>query len=120
MSNEVLQAIADLYIKDYPEDASFYTLERVQKKCASRNKSPEEFLADLQEIETRRAARPVITEDQPWTKNLPAHVVMKLSGPIDGFSYGLMEESGELAVLNAAMDSQKKQEAEQANSETRG
>jgi hypothetical protein len=118
MSNEVLQAIADLYIKDDPEDAGFYTLEWVQKMCASRNKSPEKFLADLQEIEARRAARPVITENQPWTKDLPAHMVMKLSGPIDSFSYELMEKSGELAKLNAAMDAQEAEE--KANAERKG
>jgi hypothetical protein len=82
------------------------TLEWVQKKCASLNKSPEEMLDSLQEIEARRAARPVITEDQPWTKDLPAHYVEKFSGPIDGFSYGLMEQSGELAKFNAAIDEQ--------------
>lgn len=104
MSNEVLQAIVDIYKKDDPEDADFYTFEWVEKKCAFSNKSPEEMLASLQEIEARRAARPIITEDQPWTKDLPAHYVDKLSGPIDGFSYGLMEQSGELAKLDAAMD----------------
>ena len=108
MSNEVLQAIADIYIKNNPDHAHVYTLDWVQDECATFNQSPEESLAELQESEARAAARPVITEDQAWTKDLPAHVVMKLSGPIDSFSYELMEKSGELAVLNAAMDAQQK------------
>ncbi len=106
MSNEILQAIADIYKKNDPEDADFYTLDWVQKECASFNQSPEEYLASLQEIEARMEAMPVITEDQSWTKDLPAHYVEKFSGPIDGFSYGLMEQSGELAKFNAAIDEQ--------------
>jgi hypothetical protein len=111
MANEVLQAIANIYKKDDPGDADFYTLEWVQSECAAFNQSPEEVLAELQAIEARRATMPVVTEDAPWTKDLPAHYVDKLSGPVDGFSYGLMEKSGELAKLNAAM------EAEQANAQ---
>jgi len=114
MSNDVLQAIADIYKKNDPEDAVFYTLEWVQGECADFNQSPEEYLASLQEIEARMATMPVVTEDAPWTKDLPAHYVDKLSGPVDGFSYGLMKKSGELAKLNAAM------EAEQANAQRRG
>ncbi len=109
MANEILQAIVDIYKKDDPEDADFYTVEWVQHECAIFNQSPEEVLAELQAIEARAEAMPAVTEDQPWTKDLPAHVVMKLSGPIDGVSYGLMEDSGELVKLNAAMDAQEKQ-----------
>lgn len=85
-----LQMIADIYKKDDPEDAGFYTLEWVQNKCASLNKSPDELLATLLESEATSESMPVITDDQPWTKNLPDHYVQKLSGAIDGLSYGLL------------------------------
>jgi len=113
MSNETLQAIADIYKKNNPDHAHVYTVEWVRDECATFNQSPAEVLSKLQESEARRAARPVITEHQAWTKDLPAHYVDKLSGPIDGFSYKLMKESGELAKLDAAMDEQKRQEAAQ-------
>lgn len=91
---DALQAIADILIKDNPNRAHVYTPEWVQKKCATLNKSPEEYLADLQAIEATAEAVEII-EDQPWTKELPFHYKEKLTGAIDGFSYGLMKQGGE-------------------------
>jgi hypothetical protein len=114
MSDEILQAIADIYKKDDPEDADFYTIEWVRDECATFNRSPEEVLAGLQASEARRAARTVITDNQPLIKDHPnpAHYAMKYGGPIDAFSYDLMEKSGELAKLKAACEAEEKQEAE--------
>ncbi len=93
MSADTLQAIADIYKKNDPEDADFYTLEWVRNKCASFNESPEEMLANLQAIEARAEAAEPVAEDAPWTKDLPPHYVEKLSGPVDGFSYALMGDA---------------------------
>lgn len=113
MANETLQAIADIYIKDNPDHADIYTIDWVRDECATFNKSPEEVLATLQAIEARMEAMPSTTDNTELTQDMPAHYADKFSGPIDGFSYGLMENSGELAKLNAAM------EAEQANAQRR-
>jgi len=122
MSNEVLQAIADIYKKNDPEDADFYTLEWVQSECQAFNQSPEESLAELQASEARREARTIITDNQPLIKNHPnpAHYAMKYGGPIDAFSYELMENSGELAKLNAACEAEEKQQDFNANDGRRG
>jgi len=114
MANEVLQAIADIYKKDDPEDADFYTLEWVQGKCASSNKSPEQMLAYLQAIEAKAEAMPTVTDNQPLIKDHPnpAHYALKYGGPIDALSYELMEQSGELAKMEAAFEVEQKQEAE--------
>lgn len=95
--NEILQAIADHFKKNDPDDADFYTLGWARDECAFLNKSPDEYLAYLQANEARAEAANPITEDQAWTKDLPPHYIAKFGGPIDGFSYGLMKESGELA-----------------------
>ncbi|MDD5276777.1 MAG: hypothetical protein PHR16_11945 [Methylovulum sp.] len=113
MSNEVLQAIADIYIKNNPSHADVYTVEWVRDECATFNRSPEEALASLQASEARRAARSVITDNQPLIKDHPnpAHYAMKYGGPIDALSYELMEKSGELAKMEVAFEAEQKQEA---------
>ena len=92
MSNEILQAIAEIYKNDNPEDAEFYTLDWVRAKCAGLQMSPEELLADLQKSHAIAAASADIVGDQPWTKDLPPHYVEKFSGPIDAASFELMDK----------------------------
>lgn len=100
MSREIIQAIADIYKRHDPEDADFYTLEWVQEKCSYFYKSPKELLAILQMSQDRG----INTEGALWSKEdgLAAHREMKYSGPVDAYSYELMEKSGELARLEAA------------------
>ena len=106
MSREILQAIADIYRRHDPEDADFYTLEWVNNKCFYFYKSPQELLAILQESKLRG----INTEGALWSKEdgFAAHREMKYSGPIDAFSYELMEKSGELAKLEAACEAEEK------------
>jgi hypothetical protein len=102
MADAIDQIIA-IYQKDDPEDAGFYTRAWVQDEVATFNQSAEEFLAGLLDSEARIAAIPAesLTQDQPWTKNLPADQIEKFSGPIDGHSYQLMKDSGELDQFDA-------------------
>lgn len=82
--------IAEIYRRDNPDDPDIFTEEWVREKCADLNQSPEDFLAELRQMEAFAVATADITEDQPWTKDLPEHVKDKLSGPVDALSYELM------------------------------
>lgn len=88
--NTVIAEIIEHYRQADPDDADFYTEEWVQKKCARLNMSPNDYLAMLDKNRAIAVVQADITEDQPWTKDLPEHVKDKLSGPVDALSYGLM------------------------------
>ena len=89
MSDEI-EEIIEHYRRDDPEDPDFYTREWVAEECAYLQRSPSELLAQLRKYEAIALAAAAITEDQPWTKDLPEHYKDKLSGPIDALSYELM------------------------------
>lgn len=88
--SDVLKEIAEHFRKEFPEDVDFYTEQWAQDECAFLNKNPADYLAELNAHEAQAVATADITEDQPWTKDLPEHVKDKLSGPVDALSYALM------------------------------
>jgi hypothetical protein len=104
MSDEYLQAIVDIFKQHDPEDADFYTLVFARNKCTYFEKSPMEMFFVLQTSKERG----INTEGALWSKEdgFKAYRELRFSGPIDSFSYELMERSGELARLNAACDAE--------------
>lgn len=88
--NETLQAIADIYRADDPEDADFYTLDWVASLCAQAGISPTAMLEKLQSIAAEAEAAD--DGDQPGS---PPPVgdpsfAEKFGGAVDGVSHKLL------------------------------
>ena len=98
MIKDVIDQIRELEIIDDPENADFYTRDWVQNRCAKLNKSPEEYLKKLNDCIAITQAVAGVEPDMDWLDTLSdeerALYKEKLSGPVDGLTYGLMKEEG--------------------------
>jgi hypothetical protein len=89
--SEPLKGIVEHFRLDDPENADTYTEEWARQRCAKRNTSPEAYMAFLEGCTATSTAQADITAIQPGTKTLPEHYHDKLSGPVDGLSYQIIE-----------------------------
>lgn len=100
---DAIDQIIAISKKDNPGSAHVYTRDWAMKKVANSGESADQYLAELLETEARIAAISAesLTQHQPWVASLSADQAEKFSGPIDGYSYQLMKESGELDQFDA-------------------
>lgn len=93
-----LEEIARQNRESDPDNAQFYTVEWARAFCERLNKSPAEYLewskakrAELAAIDWEALDK----KAEEMAKENPEFYA-KMTGPIDGFSYGLMLKSGEI------------------------
>lgn len=94
-----LEEIARQNRESDPDNAQFYTVEWARAFCERLNKSPEEYLkwksakrAELENIDYKALAK----ASEEKAKADPEYHA-KMTGPVDGYSYGLMLKSGEIS-----------------------
>lgn len=101
-----LEEIARIKREQDPEDAHIYTVDWARDFCAYIGKSPDEYL-QWYKAETARLEsldyEAMDKKAEELAKENPEYYA-KMTGPVDGFSYGLMLKSGEIKEVLSGSD----------------
>ena len=95
---EALEEIVKIKQQQDPEDAGFYTVEWARDFCARIDETPEQHLAWLKSKQAELEATDwdAFAKESDEKAKADPEYYKKMTGPVDGFSYGLMLKSGEI------------------------